>query len=81
MRIQVVEITEKVVSWMDFKYNASKLALFVDGLNHSIRIDFEDKKTLKTTRVGIMSRAGKMNLKLKSRTNGLSLYISRKESK
>ncbi len=81
MRIQVVEITEKVVSWMDFKYNASKLALFIDGSNNPIKIDFEDKKSLDKTRQEIMSRVGKMNLKLKSRTNGLSLYISRKESK
>ena len=79
MRIQVVEITEKVVSWMDFKYNASKLALFIDGSNNPIKIDFEDKKSLDKTRQEIMSRVGKMNLKLKSRTNGLSLYISRKD--
>lgn len=78
MRIQVVEITEKVIAWMDFKYNASKLALFIDGSNNPIKIDFEDKKSLDKTRQEIMSRVGKMSLNLKSRTNGLSLYISRK---
>lgn len=78
MKIQLVEITEKVINWMDIKYSPTEIVYAIDRTNYTVKIDFEDKDSMETVQKAVQIRAAKMKLKLKTRSKGLSLYFYKK---
>ena len=81
MRIQVIEITEKVIAWMDIIFSPTELINAIDRTDHVIKIDFEDSHSMEAIQMAALRRAAKMKLKIKTRSKGLSLYFYKKGMK
>ena len=78
MKIQFIEITEKLISWGDVKYSPTEIILLMDKYRYTVKIDFDDKESAEEVRQAIQARANKMRYKLKTSISGLSLYLTMK---